>query len=97
MFGEWVVVGGLLGNPIGHKRLLTASDDLDNVSDGIYWTQNTDNPHGYYGPNCIYIQITHKIRGDVYQIAFCANFKVIACRFKMAGSEWRDWVNAVSL
>lgn len=91
------LVGGLLGNPLGFKRTLKASDDLNNIEDGEYSYVNDDNPSNIYGggTNTLLIQMTTYNRQDIWQIAFCANDRKVGIRLKYAG-VWRQWKDIVT-
>lgn len=90
------VVGGLLGNPIGFKQVLTHSDDLNNIyDDGVFAYLNDDKPSNSYGTNTTLIQFTTKGRLDKWQVAFCANERKVAIRLKYAGN-WGNWKDIVT-
>lgn len=84
-------MAGLIGNPIGYKRLLTSSDDLNNVADGIYWMLNTNNPANTPDAyNNVLIQFSNLARGDKFQFLFDGNYANILFRRKDTTS-WSTW------
>ena len=91
-----VVLGGLLGNPIGFKQVLTHSDDLNNIYDGVFSYLNEDKPSNSYGTNTMLIQLTTKGRLDKWQVAFCANERKVAIRLNYSGNNWGNWKDIVT-
>ena len=89
------VLGGLLGNPLGFKQILTHSDDLNNIYDGVFSYLNEDKPSNSYGTNTTLIQLTTKGRIDKWQVAFCANERKVAIRLNYSGN-WGNWKNVVT-
>lgn len=90
-------MGGLLGNPLGFKRRLYASDNLNNITDGIYSYINANDPENKYGTesNTLLIQITTNGREDCWQIAFCANARKVGIRLRTV-NVWGDWKDIVT-
>ena len=88
-------VGELLGEPIGFKRILTSSDDLNDIDDGEYSYLNGNNPANNYGTNTMIVQKTTRGRNDKLQLAFCSNEKSIGARMSYAG-VWQQWKDIVT-
>ena len=86
-----LVVAGTI-SPFRYKKLLTANDDLNNISDGIYWYVNTDNPKNVPSDayNCIVIQFSNQTRGDKIQFIHSANSGKLFFR-NLAVSTWSSW------
>lgn len=86
-------MGGLLGNPLGFNRILTSSDDLNDIKDGIYSYLNNNNPaNSYAGTNTLIIQMSVYGRNDKWQFALCSNNRSIAVRINYAGN-WGSWAD----
>ena len=92
-------MAGIIGNPIGYKRLLTSVDDLNNIEDGMYWTANTDNPKN--SPSATYNNLIEQKRnigrGDIFQIIYNANDAKILFRLKPASGQWLEWKTLATL
>ena len=88
-------MGELLGEPIGHKRILTSSDDLNKIDDGEYSYVNGNNPANSYGTNTMIVQRTTRGRIDKWQIAFCSNDRRIGIRLNYAGT-WGGWKDLIT-
>lgn len=88
-------MGGLLGEPIGFKRILTSSDDLNDIDDGEYSYVNDINPANGYGTNTIIVQKTTRGRKDKWQFAFCSNDRRIGIRLNYAGT-WGGWKDLIT-
>ena len=92
----FVEVGGLLGNPLGFKRVLTSKDNMDNIEDGIYSSINADDPDNNYSTNTMYIQLTTPSRNDIWQFALSANASGIAIR-KKNSLGWNAWKSIINV
>lgn len=87
------VLAASMGNPISYKKLLTTSDDLNSISDGIYWTANQNNPLNIPPEelyNNIIVQLSNITRGDGIQLLFSSNDQSCWVRFKNF-SGWQSW------
>lgn len=90
------VVGELLGNPLGFKRVLTSNDNMDNIEDGIYSSVNADDPNNNYSTNTMYVQLTTPARNDIWQFALSANALGIAVRKKKT-TGWSVWKSIINI
>ena len=90
------VLGELLGNPLGFKRVLTGNDNMDNIEDGIYSSVNEDDPNNNYSTNTMYIQLTTPSRKDIWQFALSANALGIAVRKKKT-TGWSVWKSIINI
>ena len=86
------VVAGVIGNPIGYKGRLDSTQDLNNLSDGIYCSMNTPNPtNSPDAYNYVLVQINHEmLPGRKFQIVFDGNDVNVWYR-NIAGSSWGSW------
>lgn len=89
-------MGGLLGNPLGFTRVLTAEDDCNNLKDGIYSHAYPNEPLNAYNRNCTLIQISTHGRNDIWQFAMSLNDKGVAFRIK-APEGWTGWNKFASI
>lgn len=82
-----------MGNPIVYRGLIDDTHDLNNINDGIYYTNSTYNPTntpiGEY--NNIIFQLSNPQRGDKVQILFGCNSTKILLRFFNYTGKWLDW------
>ena len=91
------VVGGLLGNPLAFKRVLTSKDNMDNIEDGIYSSIDANDPDNNYSTNTMYIQLTTPSRtNDIWQFALSANALGIAVRKKRI-TGWSVWKSIINI
>lgn len=86
------VMAGLMGNPIGYRRLLTSVDDLNNIGDGIFYTSGVDDPanspRGMY--NNVIVQYSNPSAGHRFQTLYSSNGQV--CMFRRFDTlGWTDW------
>lgn len=81
-----------LVNPFKIRTLLTSSNDLNSIGDGVYWYVNTDNPKNNPGDayNSIVIQFSNSARGDKIQFVHSANSGKLYFR-NYAVSVWSSW------
>ena len=86
-------MAGMMGNPLCYIRLLTNSDNLDDIGNGVYWTVNLDNPSNSPTDtyNNIIIQIRNNARGDKLQLLFSMNTHKLYFRAAAGGSSWFEW------
>lgn len=90
-------VGGLLGNPLAFKRVLTSKDNMDNIEDGIYSSIDANDPDNNYSTNTMYIQLTTPSRtNDIWQFALSANASGIAVRKKRT-TGWSVWKSIINI
>lgn len=79
-------------NPFRIRKILTASNDLNSMADGVYWFVNTDNPKNApeYAYNCIVIQFSNQTRGDKIQFVHSVNASKLYFRSSSV-SDWSRW------
>lgn len=84
-------MAGKLGNPLGWKRKLTSSDDLNYIGDGMYWMSDTNNPQNCVEQyNNILIQLTQPTKGTVMQVLYSSNSGLLFFRGSTIHG-WQEW------
>ena len=69
---------------------LRASDDLNNLSDGIYYYENGDTPQNGYGANAFIVQITAR-SNLVIQFCYEFNSGFVILRHTDFYGAWQGW------
>lgn len=91
-------MGGLLGEPIGYKRRLTADDDLNNIKEqGRYAYGNSVIPTNGIGELVTLYVFVEKLRGDIIQFALSAGDGNLYIRIGRVSGSWTDWKIIFSL
>ena len=85
------VAGGLTH---ANKKLLTAKDDLNNISDGWYYFINADNPANTArnADNSLLYQTSFPTgRKAKFQFIFCENNYSVLVRQMDHDGQWKEW------
>ena len=85
------VAGGLTH---ANKKLLTAKDDLNNISDGWYYFINADNPANTArnADNSVLYQTSFPTgRKAKFQFIFCENNSSVLFRQMGHDGQWKEW------
>ena len=85
------VAGGLTH---ANKKLLTAKDDLNNISDGWYYFINADNPANTArnADNSLLYQTSFPTgRKAKFQFIFCENNYSVLFRQMGHDGQWKEW------
>lgn len=90
-------VAGINGFGLKTRAILKSTDDLNSISDGVFYTANTDNPQNMppiAAYNNLIIQIT-SLRADAFQIVMSST-QAIGMFYRVrvgAGGVWSGWYN----
>ena len=77
-----------------NKKLLTAKDDLNNISDGWYYFINADNPANTArnADNSLLYQTSFPTgRKAKFQFIFCENNFSVLVRQMIHDGQWNEW------
>ena len=77
-----------------NKKLLTAKDDLNNISDGWYYFINADNPANTArnADNSVLYQTSFPTgRKAKFQFIFCENNSSVLFRQMGHDGQWKEW------